>query len=125
MDLICLDTNILIDHRRSKDKTQTRLFQFSQSYSFAITTITVYELFRGDDSKEDQFWLQFFNRVAILDLTQDAAKQAGIIYRKLKTTGNLIGVEDILIASIAISNHLPLASDNVRHFSRIEQLVLV
>lgn len=125
MDLICLDTNILIDHRRAKDKTQTRLFQFSQTYSFAITTITVYELFRGDDSKEDQFWLQFFNRVAILDFTQEAAKQAGIIYRKLKITGNLIGVEDILIASIAISNHLPLASDNVRHFGRIEELVLV
>ena len=125
MDLICLDTNILIDHRRSKDKTQTRLFQFSQTYSFAITTITVYELFRGDDSKEDLFWLQFFNRVVILDFTQDAAKQAGKIYRKLKSSGHMIGVEDILIASIAITNHLPLASDNVRHFSRIEDLVLV
>ena len=125
MDLICLDTNILIDHRRAKDKTLTRLFQFSQTYSFAITTITVYELFRGDDSNEDQFWSQFFNRVVILDFTQDAAQQAGIIYRKLKSTGNMIGVEDILIASIAITNHLPLASDNIRHFYRIEDLVLV
>jgi predicted nucleic acid-binding protein len=125
MDLICLDTNILIDHRRAKDKTLTRLFQFSQTYSFAITTITVYELFRGDDSNEDQFWSQFFNRVAILDFTQGAAQQAGIIYRKLKSTGSMIGVEDILIASIAITNHLPLASDNVRHFNRIEDLVLV
>ncbi len=125
MDLICLDTNILIDHRRAKDKTRTRLFRFSQEYSFAITTITVYELFRVDDSAEDQFWLQFFNRVAILDFTQDAAKQAGIIYRKLKNEGKMIGVEDILIASIAITNHLPLASDNTRHFNRIKDLVLV
>jgi tRNA(fMet)-specific endonuclease VapC len=125
MDLICLDTNILIDHRRAKDKTQTRLYELSQTNSFAITTVTVYELFRGDDSNEDQFWLQFFNRVVILDFTQDAAQQAGIIYRKLKSTGNMIGVEDILIASIAITNHLPLASDNIRHFYRIEDLVLV
>ena len=123
--MICLDTNILIDHRRAKDKTLTRLFQFSQTYSFAITTITVYELFRGDDSNEDQLRSQFFNRVAILDFTQGAAQQAGIIYRKLKSTGSMIGVEDILIASIAITNHLPLASDNVRHFNRIEDLVLV
>ena len=125
MDLICLDTNILIDHRRAKDKTQTRLYELSQTNSFAITTVTVYELFRGDDSNEDQFWLQFFNRVVILDFTQDAAQQAGIIYRKLKSTGNMIGVEDILIASIAITNHLPLASDNIRHFYWIEDLVLV
>lgn len=125
MDLICLDTNILIDHRRAKDRTQTRLLELSRKYSFAITTISVFELYRGDNSNEDLIWSEFFQKVVILDFNFQAAKQAGFIYRELKSKGNIIGIEDILIASIALVNNLSLATNNLRHFNRIQNLMLV
>ncbi len=52
MALICLDTNILIDHRKSKDKSSTLLFRLSSLYSFAVTSVTVFELWKGDNSGE-------------------------------------------------------------------------
>jgi len=39
MEMICLDTNILIVHKRAKQKNSTRLYLLSITYSFAVTTI--------------------------------------------------------------------------------------
>lgn len=55
MEMICLDTNILIDHKRAKQKDKTKLYQLSYQYSFAVSSITAYELYRGDNSTEDAF----------------------------------------------------------------------
>jgi len=44
MDLICLDTHILIAHKRAKiaDKDQTVLYRFAtQGYRFALSSITL------------------------------------------------------------------------------------
>lgn len=77
MEIICLDTDILIAHKRSKQKNNTRLYQLSLSYQFAVTTITAYELYKGDNSDEDIFWSNFFSKVTMLDFSLKAAMQAG------------------------------------------------
>ena len=123
--MICLDTNILIDHKRSKQKDITRLYKLSTQYSFAVTSITAYELYRGDNSAEDIFWSNFFSKVTMLDFTATAAMQAGKIYKDLKSKGLMIDIEDILIAGIAISNNLKLATENRNHLSRIEGLDVI
>jgi predicted nucleic acid-binding protein len=43
----------------------------------------------------------------------------------LKKRSQLIPTDDILIAATAISNNLPLATINVKDFSRIENLSLL
>lgn len=58
MEIICLDTNVLIAHKRAKkgDKDKTFLFRLTEkSYQFAISSITVYELLRGDNQDEDVY----------------------------------------------------------------------
>ncbi len=43
MDMICLDTNILIAHKRAKtqDKSKTELYRLSaHGYRFAVSSIT-------------------------------------------------------------------------------------
>jgi predicted nucleic acid-binding protein len=47
MELICLDTTILIDHRRAKDKSKSLLFRIAARYSIAVTAVTVFELWKG------------------------------------------------------------------------------
>jgi tRNA(fMet)-specific endonuclease VapC len=125
MEMICLDTNLLIDHKRAKQKDSTKLYQLSFTYKFAITTITAYELLRGDNSKEDIFWSDFFSKITILDFSLDAAKEAGRIYRSLKSRGMMIDIEDILIGGIALANNHKVATNNKSHFSRIEGLELL
>ena len=126
MEIICLDTNILIEHKRAKQKNKTRLFDLAnQGYEFAVTTVTVYELLRGDDSKEDIFWNDFFDKVTVLDFDIAAARIASTIYRQLKPKGNLIEAEDILIGAIAVRHKMKLATNNSKHLSRISNLVLV
>ena len=125
MEVICLDTNILIAHKRAKQKDTTRLYQLSSQYSFAVTSITAYELYKGDNSTEDIFWTKFFSQITMLDFSLQAAMEAGKIYKELKSKGMIIDIEDILIGAIAISNNLKLATENKNHFNRIEVLEVI
>ncbi|OQX99376.1 MAG: hypothetical protein B6I24_02655 [Bacteroidetes bacterium 4572_128] len=58
MEVICLDTGLLIEFYRSKNKKNTFLFKISQKYKFAIPTIVKYEVLRGDKIR-DKFWIEF------------------------------------------------------------------
>ena len=119
MEIICLDTDILIDHKRAKERNKTKLYDLSLEYQFASTVVTVYELLRNDNSDEDQFWKAFFEDIKILQFDLECAQIAAIIHRNLKKKGRLVGVEDILIAAIAMKNNLKIATNNTRHFSLI------
>src|SRR5215211_4452421 len=101
MEVICLDTNILVEYWRAKKdaKYKTKLVVLSSQYRFAVSVITAYELLRGDNSDEDKFWKGFFDQVMFLNMDIECAEIAGGIHRNLKQSGNMIGVEDILIAS--------------------------
>jgi len=127
MEVVCLDTDILIEYWRTKQhaKSRTRLYKFASTYQFAVSAITAYELLRGDNSTEDTFWKGFFAQVRLLDFDLECAIIAGEIYRYLKTSGTLIGVEDILIAATVLKHGMMLASNNTRHFARIKGLLII
>ncbi len=127
MEIICLDTNILVDYWRAKkkDKGKTLVVALSNEYRLAVSVIAVYELLRGDDSEEDKFWKQFFSKVIILDFDIECAKISGDIYRFLKQKGTMIGTEDILIASVSMKHKCKLATNNIKDFGRIKGLNIV
>ena len=55
--MICLDTSVLIDYYRKKDKSKSLLFNLTKVYPFfAVTAITEYELYSGN-SEEQNFFL--------------------------------------------------------------------
>ena len=128
MDIVCLDTNILIAHKRAKieDKDKTLLYRLAtQAYRFAVSSITVYELLRGDNQDEDQYWKMMFANMELLPFDSACAEQAAKIYKDLKPKGQLIEVEDLLIGATALRHGLKLATGNVRHFERIKGLALL
>ncbi len=128
MDLICLDTNVLIAHKRAKtaDKDKTLLYCLAaQDYRFAISSITVYELLRGDNQDEDHYWNTMFINLKILPFDFACAEQAAKIYQDLKQKGQLIEAEELLIGATALHHQLKLATGNRRHFERIAGLVLL
>lgn len=128
MEIICLDTNVLIAHKRAKkaDKDKTFLFWLStKSYQFAVSSITVYELLRGDNTDEDIYWKAMLSNMTVLDFDSDCAEQAAQIYQNLKKRGMLIESEDLLIAATALANKTKLATGNVKHFNRVVGLELI
>lgn len=128
MEIICLDTNVLIAHKRAKKavKDKTLLYQLTlESYQFAVSIITVYELLRGDNSDEDLYWKAMFSNMKILPFDLGCAEQAARIYKDLKQKGMLIETEDLLIGATALQHNLKLATHNVKHFQRIEGLAIL
>ena len=128
MDMICLDTNILIAHKRAKKayKDKTMLYRLTtQGYRFAVSSITDYELLRGENTDEDVYWKAMFANMEILPFDFACAEQAAKIYKDLKQQGLLIEAEDLFIGATALQHRLKLVTTNVQHFERIEGLALM
>jgi tRNA(fMet)-specific endonuclease VapC len=123
---LVIDTSVIIDFLRSKDKKNTALYLIPDDKIICISAVTIYELYIGatDKSKwkdvklitEDLVQLPFDNKVS-----QEAAK----IYHQLKTENKMIEFRDIFIAATCKVNKLPLLTHNKKHFSRIKSLRLI
>ena len=124
-DLICLDTSILIDYYRKKNKSKTKFVQLSEKYSFAISVITKLEILTGINENQQEFWTHIFEKLKILSLDQKDVEIAAKTIQTLTKRNKIIGLKDILIASTAIANDLPLSTLNLKDFRRIESLRIV
>ena len=124
--IICLDTSVLIDFYRKKDKSKSLFFKLAEKYLFfAISAITEYELFIGNSQEKNIFWNDFFSRVVVLPFDTEAVKHAVEIYKQLKQENNLIDIPDIMIAGTVLQNNMPLATLNKKHFERINGLTII
>ncbi len=124
--MILLDTSVLVDHFRKKDKTSTYFFQLSGQYDdFAISTITHYEILSGSNDLQDAFWDLLFNTLVILPFDIACSTESAKIYKSLKAKGMLIDLADLTIAATAIAHSLTLATLNTKHFARVETLDMI
>ncbi|MFZ4412871.1 MAG: type II toxin-antitoxin system VapC family toxin [Bacteroidales bacterium] len=124
--MILLDTSVLIDLFRTKDKSKTFFYKLSTDYSdFAISSITHYEILLGSNSLQDKFWDTFFNSLTIIPFDVSCSFEAVKIYKSLKSKNNLIDIADITIAATAFAKKIKLATLNIKHFERINNLELI
>ena len=65
---------------------------------------------------------QILPRIRISPFSYKEAMEAGNLIHQLYSIGQPIGIEDIMIASIALSNGLTVVSANTKHFSRVPGL---
>jgi len=65
---------------------------------------------------------QILPRIGILPFAYKEAMKAGELTHHLYSIGQPIGIEDIMIASIALCNALTVVSANIKHFSRVPDL---
>ena len=124
--VICLDTSILIDYFRKTNKQNAFLTDLIDRYDqFAVSVITEFEIYSGATEQQIEFWDHFFQQIEILPLDSNAIQQASLLFKQLKAQNKLIDMPDLFIAATAITNDLTLATLNVKHFNRIEQLELI
>lgn len=123
--LICIDTSILIDYYRKKNKAKSKLVELSTRYRFCISVITKLEILVGVNPENKDFWNRVFNLMTILPVGDREVEKASEIIIDLKKNNQLIEIQDILIASTALVNDFKIATLNIKHFERIKGLEII
>ena len=123
IEIVVLDTDILIDHLRGFTKAKIFLALYDeQSISGIISTLTVMELLSGKSASEDIKRIKIEKLLSLfktVDVTFSIAEKAGELRRKYST--NPI---DSIIAATAISYNLKLATCNISHYQMVEGITI-
>ncbi|MFI5162927.1 MAG: type II toxin-antitoxin system VapC family toxin [Sphingobacteriales bacterium] len=121
--VVLLDTSILIEYYRKKDKTKSTLFHLAKTYSaFAVSAVTHFEIYTGNPADKLDFWNSFFSTISILPFNAEISIEAANIDTALKKARKQIAIADLFIAATASFHNLPLATLNKKHFERIGKL---
>ena len=125
-----LDTDTLSLFLRLDPQVNRRVWhEIVQFGHLTFSEFSYYEITRGLKAKGAPKQLANFEQFSlahqILPFTHQASIIAADIWADLKRRGQFIGEIDVLIASIALSEGLTVATHNTAHFSRIPNLNIV
>ncbi len=124
---VLLDTDTLsaIMRRQPAALAKARVY-LAENSRFTLSAITVYEVLRGlmakGATRQIQTFRGFLAANDVAPLTDEAIEKAAELYADLARRGLLVGDADILIAAIAMVNHLGIATGNEAHFRRFPGL---
>ncbi len=124
-----LDTTFLIDLLRGKDPAAyARLQKLERNQEIkGIAAVSVMELWKGAvqsnrPEQEKQKVDDLLSSLYPYHFDEQEAKRAGEIDAELLQKGEMIQVEDVIIAAVAITHHETILTRNAKHFQRIAGL---
>ena len=122
-----LDTNICSFIIREKPEfIKDRLISIEKKHTTALSSIVVSELLYGAkkraNKKLTQIVKQFIDNFIIYDFDKNASKYYADIRTSLENNGNIIGCNDLFIASHAKSLDAILVTNNTKEFKRVAGL---
>jgi tRNA(fMet)-specific endonuclease VapC len=123
---ILLDTDVCIHALKQRSRALLEKFSANEGL-MAISDVTLFELCYGAERYENPQQRRaviesFASRLDVLPFDSRAARHAGEIRSALERTGQMIGAYDVMIAGVARSQGLVLATNNVKEFQRVEGL---
>lgn len=126
-----LDTNIISEFVKKKpNKNLIDKVGAVPSASLYTASICVTELRYGAlrMAGRADLWgnieQRIISKLTILDFTYREANKAADVLRDLHVADEPVGIEDVMISAIALTNSLVVVSANTKHFSRIADLQL-
>ncbi|MGH9512982.1 MAG: type II toxin-antitoxin system tRNA(fMet)-specific endonuclease VapC [Terriglobales bacterium] len=122
-----LDTNICIYIREKRPDRVLRRFRTLRMGEAALSVITYGELLYGAAKSKQRLpalalLRELLHWLPALPLPESAAEAYGTIRAELASRGELIGNNDLWIASHAIATGLTLVTNNEREFRRVRGL---
>ena len=124
--MILLDSSILIEMFRKKDKEKTLFYSLSQtSDDLCISSITHYEIGIGNRKAHADYWELLSENLRVISFDKACSNCAVTIYLDLLNANKMIDLADILIGATAVAYNIPIATLNVKHFERIEGLKII
>lgn len=124
-----LDTNTCIHYLNRRSPNISRRIRVLTQGEAVLCSVVVAELLAGGyGSQTPQQTLAkqrgFISLFESLPFDNVCAEQYAMIRADLKMKGTLIGANDLMIASIALTHHLTLVTHNTREFGRVSGLIL-
>ncbi len=127
---VVLDTDIIIDYLAGKkDARKAVLGLLFQEKTLSTTVINISELFRGiirrkwEQQRKAQLQ-SFLDNLVVINYDQSAACLIGDLLAQLDIQGQPIGFADTAIAGLCLSKKVSLFTSNVKHFSKVPNLIL-
>ena len=122
---ILVDTDIIIEYLRSRDKSSTALIGLLQEHRLFISPISELELYLGARTDRHRTDLELiFSESETIPFEMGCGKTAAGIWRKLESAHQHTEIRDVFIASVAIHNDMWLHTYNEKHFRAIDGLKL-
>lgn len=124
--MILLDSSVLIELFRRKDKEKTLFYSLAKIYrTLCISSVTYYEVGIGNRKSHAGYWEKLCENLLILPLDKECSENAISIYLDLQKENKLIDLADILIGATALTHDIPIATLNDKHFNRIKGLEIL
>jgi tRNA(fMet)-specific endonuclease VapC len=126
---LILDTNFIVsaerEGRRGVPGAADAFLATRGQESFFITFTVAGELACGTSVAALRDWRRLCQPYTVLPWTMEVAWQYGEIYRRLQSTGNLIGANDMWIAATALVNGMGVVTRNISDFQRVGGLTVI
>lgn len=122
-----IDTNIIIYALKGNYPSIIEKFKSTPSFEIMIPAVVRAELEYGakkskDYKKSIEAYNKFLSIYKTVPFTENETEIYGDIRSELEKNGNMIGANDLLIASIVLSHNGILVTHNVDEFARIKKL---
>ena len=127
---ICVDTDVLIDFLKKKEPGSRTYERWRGKAALAITPITAFELLFGSKQsslteKRSNEAMSLIEQHLLLPFDKSAAERASEIGVQLRQKGEEIEIRDLFIASICVSQGIPILTKNKQHFERVPGLAVM
>jgi predicted nucleic acid-binding protein len=117
MAIILLDSSVIFDHLNGRyGRTEFLEELMEQGHVFACCAVNLTEVYAGLRPDEEDRTAAFLNSLEYLPVTQEIARQAGLLRREWQKKGQTLSYTDVTIAAVALTNDVPLLTDNRKHF---------
>ena len=122
-----LDTNIIIYAKNNRPELVLKKLRQFKPEDLCISAISVAELEYGaENSSRPEInraaLYVLLSNISVLPFDSNSAYEYGKIRHFLKTRGEMIGSNDLLIAAHAKANNLTLVTNNTNEFERVPDL---
>lgn len=114
---LLLDSCVLIDVLRGHPGRRALLDDLVVArHQLATTAINLGEIYSGMRPHERDRIDDLFRHLELFPITPAVGRSAGLLKNDWMRRGRTLGLDDVLIAAVALENGLPLLTDNVKDF---------
>jgi len=114
MRTVLVDTDILINFLRGREKARQFLFSLIDDAAISCSAITIAEIFAGMRASEVQKTRDLMDNLDVIPVTREIAEQAGRYKGSIKS--HSLELDDCIIAASAFVGKAILATGNGRHY---------
>lgn len=124
MKNVLVDTDILINFLRGREKARTFLSSLINESIIYCSVVTVAEIFAGMKEHEREKTTDLLDSLNIIDVTREIAEKAGSYKNRIKS--HELELDDCFIAATAFVRNAVIATGNGRHYPMddIEKIII-